>query len=249
MPISNASENNQHRKGREFPYGFIRQGEKMKLFRKIKMMFLKEDVLEYQKNLLNTHYSEVENMYQDIRKWRHNYRNHLQVLKSYVESGDLPAVKKYLTELEEDLHSTSPVIRTGNKMTDAIVNSKVSLARSHQIAVILDVNVSSVLGIKEIDLATIIGNLFDNAIEASLTLPEKERMIRLYMDMKGKKLYISFTNLTAQKKQPRFGGLFVSSKGSGRGLGLISIDAIIEKYNGYLSRNSEDGAFTTEILI
>ena len=221
----------------------------MKLFRKIKMMFLKEDVLEYQKNLLNTHYSEVENMYQDIRKWRHNYRNHLQVLKSYVESGDLPAIKKYLTELEEDLHSTSPVIRTGNKMTDAIVNSKVSLARSHQIAVILDVNVSSVLGIKEIDLATIIGNLFDNAIEASLTLPEKERMIRLYMDMKGKKPYISFTNLTAQKKQPRFGGLFVSSKGSGRGLGLISIDAIIEKYNGYLSRNSEDGAFTTEILI
>lgn len=252
MPASNASENNQYiekAKGSEFPYGFIRQGEKMKLFRKIKMMFLKEDVLEYQKNLLNTHYSEVENMYQDIRKWRHNYRNHLQVLKSYVESGDLPAIKKYLTELEEDLHSTSPVIRTGNKMTDAIVNSKVSLARSHQIAVILDVNVSSVLGIKEIDLATIIGNLFDNAIEASLTLPEKERMIRLYMDMKGKKLYISFTNLTAQKKQPRFGRLFVSSKGSGRGLGLISIDAIIEKYNGYLSRNSEDGAFTTEILI
>ena len=252
MPASNASENNQYiekAKGSEFPYGFIRQGEKMKLFRKIKMMFLKEDVVEYQKNLLNTHYSEVENMYQDIRKWRHNYRNHLQVLKSYVESGDLPAIKKYLTELEEDLHSTSPVIRTGNKMTDAIVNSKVSLARSHQIAVILDVNVSSVLGIKEIDLATIIGNLFDNAIEASLTLPEKERMIRLYMDMKGKKLYISFTNLTAQKKQPRFGGLFVSSKGSGRGLGLISMDAIIEKYNGYLSRNSEDGAFTTEILI
>lgn len=118
----------------------------MKLFRKIKMMCIKEDVLEYQKNLLNTHYAEVESMYQDIRKWRHNYRNHLQV-------------------------------------------------------------------------------------------------------MKGKKLYISFTNLTAQKKQPKFGKMFNSSKGSGRGLGLISVDAIVEKYYGYLSRNSEDGAFTTEILI
>ena len=33
------------------------------------------------------------------------------------------------------------------------------------------------------------------------------------------------------------------------GFGLIRIDAIIERLDGYLSRNSEDGAFTTEILI
>ena len=68
----------------------------MDLIDKIKMALSKKDIREYQKNLINTHYEEVENMYQDIRKWRHNYRNHLQVLRSYVNEGDLDAIKDYL---------------------------------------------------------------------------------------------------------------------------------------------------------
>ena len=40
-----------------------------------------------------------------------------------------------------------------------------------------------------------------------------------------------------------------TTKGSGHGLGLVRMDEIIERLGGYVSRNSEDGAFTTEILI
>ena len=101
----------------------------------------------------------------------------------------------------------------------------------------------------ELDLCVIIGNLFDNAIEASLPLPEEERQIRVYMDMKNTQLYISMTNLTAARKQPKFAGRFHTTKGDGHGFGLVRIDSIIERLDGYLSRNSEDGAFTTEILI
>ncbi|MDU7299291.1 MAG: ATP-binding protein, partial [Finegoldia magna] len=103
--------------------------------------------------------------------------------------------------------------------------------------------------IKDIDLATIIGNLFDNAIESVRNLPEEDRFIRIYMDMKGNKLYISFTNKSSNKKQEKFGRIFKSTKGENRGLGLISIDEIVDKYDGYINRNSEDNAFTTEILI
>ena len=67
--------------------------------------------------------------------------------------------------------------------------------------------------------------------------------------MKNTQLYISFTNFTATKKLKKEGGLFRTSKGEGHGFGLVRIDAIIERLDGYLSRNSEDGAFTTEILI
>ncbi|MFM1515611.1 sensor histidine kinase [Helcococcus ovis] len=221
----------------------------MNFLDKIRLKFGRKDILEYQQTLINTHFEEVENMYQDMRKWRHNYRNHLQILKAYSENNDLESIKNYLNELENDLHSIAPVIRTGNKMTDAIVNSKVSIAKGKNINVIVDVNISKIVDIKEVDLTTIIGNLFDNAIEASMDLPKEDRYIRLYMDMKGKKLYISFTNLTKLKKQDKFRNLFKSTKGINRGLGLISIDEIIEKYNGYISRNSEDNAFTTEILI
>lgn len=75
------------------------------------------------------------------------------------------------------------------------------------------------------------------------------RQIRVYMDMKNTQLYISFTNFTAGKKMPKVGGVFRSTKGEGHGFGLVRIDNIIERLDGYLSRNSEDGAFTTGILI
>ncbi|MFR7899315.1 MAG: GHKL domain-containing protein [Ruminococcus sp.] len=99
------------------------------------------------------------------------------------------------------------------------------------------------------DLCCIIGNLFDNAIEASLQLPKEKRLIRIYMDMKNTQLYISFTNFTAGKKLKKLGNLFKSTKGDGHGLGLIRIDDIVKRSDGYISRNSEDGAFTTEILL
>ena len=60
---------------------------------------------------------------------------------------------------------------------------------------------------------------------------------------------ISMTNLTATAKQEKIGRLFKSTKGADHGLGLVRIDSIIDRLDGYLSRNSEDGAFTTEVLI
>ena len=69
------------------------------------------------------------------------------------------------------------------------------------------------------------------------------------MDMKGTQLYISFTNFTAGQKLHKRGRIFATTKGDGHGFGLVRMDAIIEKLGGYLSRNSEDGAFTTEILL
>ena len=67
--------------------------------------------------------------------------------------------------------------------------------------------------------------------------------------MKNTQLYISFTNFTAGRKLKKEGKLFRSTKGEGHGLGLARVDAIVERLGGYLSRNSEDGAFTTEILL
>lgn len=203
----------------------------------------------YQGDLLATHYAEVENMYRQIRGWRHDYRNHIQVLKSFAAMGDLEALKKYLDELDEDLNTVDMVIKTGNQMTDVILNSKISLAKSKGIQVIADASVPVALSTAEIDLCIIIGNLFDNAIEASMALPEEERLIRVYMDMKNTQLYMSFTNRTAGKKLKKDQGRFLSSKGAGHGYGLVRIDTIVERYQGYLSRNSEDGAFTTEILL
>ncbi len=82
-----------------------------------------------------------------------------------------------------------------------------------------------------------------------MKLPEDQRVIRLYMDLRNTQLYICITNFTAGKKMKKEGKRFRSTKGEGHGFGLIRIDAIVERLGGYINRNSEDGAFTTEILL
>ena len=203
----------------------------------------------YQRELIETHYQEVENMYRQTRGWRHDYRSHIQTMKAYAANGDLEAIKKYLDMLDVDLNTVDTVVKTGHPMADAILNSKISLAKARNIPVRVDAHIPVKLKTSELDLCCIIGNLFDNAIEASMKLPEEERFIRVYMDMKGTQLYISFTNFAAGGKLSKVGKGFRTSKGEGHGFGLVRIDAIVERLEGYLSRNSEEGAFTTEILI
>ena len=203
----------------------------------------------YQRELIEIHYAEVENMYRQMRGWRHDYRSHIQTMTAHAAQGDWDAVSAYLDTLETDLATVDTVVKTGNPMADAILNSKISLARSKGIPVRADASIPVKLKISELDLCVILGNLFDNAIEASQALPEAERLIRVYIDMKGPQLYISFTNFTASKKQRKVGGIFRTTKGEGHGFGLVRMDTIVKRLGGYLTRNSEDGAFTTEVLL
>lgn len=217
----------------------------MNLFAKL----IDRRIAAYQRELIETHYREVENMYRQIRGWRHDYRNHIQALKVLARNGDLDGIRDYLDLLDTDLNTVDLAVKTGNAMADAILNSKISLAKSRDIPVQVDAHIPVKLRMSELDLCCILGNLFDNAIEASLPLPPDQRLIRVYMDMKGTQLYISFTNFTAEKKRTKMAGRFRTTKGDGHGFGLVRMDAIVERLEGYLSRNSEDGAFTTEILI
>ena len=217
----------------------------MQLFAKL----IDRRIAAYQRQLIETHYQEVENMYRQMRGWRHDYRNHIQTMKVLASSGDLEGIRSYLDRLDTDLNTVDLAVKTGNAMADAILNSKISLAKSRDIPVQVDAHIPVRLKMSELDLCCVIGNLFDNAIEASLALPPEERLIRVYMDMKGTQLYLSFTNFTAQGKREKRNGRFLTTKGEGHGFGLVRVDAIVERLEGYLSRNSEDGAFTTEILI
>ena len=217
----------------------------MRLFTKL----IDRRIAAYQRQLIETHYQEVENMYRQMRGWRHDYRNHIQTMKVLASGGDLEGIRSYLDRLDTDLNTVDLAVKTGNAMADAILNSKLSLAKSRDIPVQVEAHIPVRLKMSELDLCCVIGNLFDNAIEASLALPPEERLIRVYLDMKGTQLYLSFTNFTAQGKREKRNGRFLTTKGEGHGFGLVRVDAIVERLDGYLSRNSEDGAFTTEILI
>lgn len=71
----------------------------------------------FQARLLEKHYAEVENMYRQVRGWRHDYRNHIQTLKAYMSFNEYEKVNGYLDQLDEDLTSVDMVILKAERMT------------------------------------------------------------------------------------------------------------------------------------
>ncbi len=207
--------------------------------------WIEKKVAAFEAEILQKYYEEVENMYTKMRGWRHDYRHHIQTMKVHAAHGEYEEIDRYLDMLDDDLTNVETVIRTGNRMADAILNSKLSMAAQKQIQVKAEARIPVNLTISEVDLCIVIGNLLDNAMDACVELPVEERLIRIYMEMKGNYLYLSLLNTAGGKKKSSF----TTTKGEGHGLGLSRIDAIVKKYGGYVKRASEDNAFSTEVLL
>lgn len=205
-------------------------------------------ITRFQNDLVNRHYDEVETMYRKMRGWRHDYHNHIQTLKAHMELGQFSEAEEYLDRLEEDLTTIDTVLKTGNVMVDAILNSKLTMIKERGIRVDATAMVPDDISISGVDLSVLIGNLLDNAMEACMRVPQEERFIRIYIDIVKKQFYISVTN-SMQGKAKRFAGGFVSEKEGSHGFGLLSIDRIVAKYHGYLNRQTENGVFATEVML
>ena len=208
--------------------------------------------LEYQSDLMEKHCQEVEGMYRQTRGWRHDYHNHIQTMKAYLAMDKLEELDAYLNELDHDLTEIDTVIKTGNVMIDAILNSKISLANQKGIAVDAKAIVPKDLGttVSEVDLSLVIGNLMDNAMEACMRVEDpKQRFIRIYIDIMKGQLYIYVMNAMAGELR-RVGKSYETIKDSRRhGFGLMRIDKVVERCHGYLERADEEGVFATEVLL
>ncbi|MCL2189841.1 MAG: ATP-binding protein [Defluviitaleaceae bacterium] len=206
-------------------------------------------IAAYQQDLMLKHYAEVQNMYNQVRGWRHDYHSHLQVMKAFLTLGQREAHEAYLTKLDADLTGVDTILRTGNVMMDAILNSKISLALAKEIQVNAKATVPETLTISEVDLAVIIGNLLDNAMEANALLPKAERFIRLYIGKHKEMFYISVSNAMGTLPQRQGLQLLSTKKDPDHGFGLKRIDRIVDKNNGFVNRQFEDGIFATEIML
>lgn len=216
------------------------------IFSRIADRLLEKRVAAYQDDLIEKHFEEVQSIYDKMRGWRHDYHNHIQALLALV--GDDERTRDYLWKLNKDLTEVDTVVKTGNVTVGAILNSKLTLIKSKAIPVDAVAKVPDDLKISEIDLCAIIGNLLDNAIEAVLPLPPEARFIRIYIGMLKSQLYISVTNSTASEPR-KIGEKYVSTKGEGRGVGLMRVDSIARRNGGTVNRQNESGVFATEVLL
>ncbi len=220
----------------------------MKLLDLLFGKMINRKISEYQSDLMQKHCDEVQNIYKTMRGWKHNYHNHIQTLLALCD--DKERTKEYLWKLNDDLTSVDTVIKTGNVMVDAILNSKISLMKTKGILVNAKAIVPAELAVSEIDLCTVIGNLLDNAMEAVLRQEEDEdRFIRVFIGILKEQLYISVYNSTCGELKKRK-NTYVSTKGGkNHGFGLASVDRIVKKYKGFINRQNEEGVFATEVML
>lgn len=215
-------------------------------------MLVDKRTLRYQSDLLEKHCEEVENMYRMTRGWRHDYHNHIQTMKAYLAMGRIEELEVYLNELDTDLTTVDTVIKTGNVMVDAILNSKISVAAAKGITVSAKATVPKDLSssFSEVDICLILGNLMDNATEACMKIEDREkRFIRIYIDVLKGQLYIYIMNAVGEEIK-RMGTVYASTKNKeDHGLGLMRIDRVVSRYSGYLERQDEEGVFATEVML
>ena len=220
----------------------------MKLFDLLFGKAIDRRIAAYQNDLIARHCDEVDNIYRTMRGWRHDYHNHIQAMLALTDSPE--ELRQYLWKLNDDLTTVDTVLKTGNVMVDAILNSKLSLIKSKNITVNAKATVPAELRISEIDLCAILGNLLDNAMEACLRQREsEERFIRVYIGILKQQLYICVTN-SAGGEIMKVGKTYLSTKDSdAHGFGLMRIDRLADKYDGYVNRQNEPGAFATEVML
>lgn len=189
-------------------------------------------------------------LYENIRMLRHDISSHLTAIFGYIELERYQKARDYIEELRKEMDSLEPV-HTGNVTLDALLGSKGVLARKNSISVELDAAVPPDLWMEETHLAVMLGNLYDNAIDASLKIEDKlKRYIRIEIAYREGNLMICFSN-AAKEDAKRDGDVWHTTKerGSEHGFGIRSIDRIVRQYNGFITRELKDNVFTCWIRV
>ena len=215
---------------------------------------------EFQDKALNTQMEEMNQIYRNVRGWRHDYHNHMQTIKAHLALGQIAEAESYVDKMEGELDRIDFKYKTGNIGVDAILNSKLTLAEKHGIAVKCDAVLPKELSVSQLDLSVILGNLIDNAVEACDKITdgtiqedtsEEERpgrFLRIYMCVRKKQLYLSVMNATSEIIR-KLDQEYISKKRGNHGHGLKRIDMTVEKCGGYINRQNEPGVFATEIML
>lgn len=202
--------------------------------------------------LKSKYYEEVELINQEVRKYRHDLANHLNLLYYYLETNNLEESKRYLESLEIDLreiHKEFYYLQTGNEAVDFILNSKLIVAREKNIEVKVSIGDLSELFISNINLCTLLANLLDNAIEACQLFNKGKSFIQVNIQCNKNKFMINIKNSSNSVKTDAEGNYITHKKVGDHGLGILQINRIIDQYEGFVSRKYANDVFETNILI
>ncbi len=208
-----------------------------------------------QLELCNRQMEEREAAYQETRAIRHDLKEYLLDLRLTLKSGNLSDVENKINYiLEKNSIYRNEISKSGNLVIDSLLNYKYTLASSHNILINCTLFIPEILPYDSADLCIILGNLMDNAIEASMKLPQQKRLITISISqIKGSltiKIQNNYNSMENKLKKNKLNLFSTTKKDSlNHGLGLLSVQKTVQKYKGNLSIYPEKDVFEVSILL
>ncbi|MEJ8552728.1 sensor histidine kinase [Tepidibacter sp. Z1-5] len=208
-----------------------------------------------QKKDIQLYANMIEESLENMRSFKHDYRNMLMCISGYIASKNMEGLEKYFYEnLVNDKYINNNmygIINIKNIPLKGLINVKASKASS--LGIDFNLNIENYIEdfiLKEVDICKILGILIDNAIEASVE--SKEKIIYININEDDEKIIIEISN--SYKLEPDLNNIFVkgySTKGRNRGLGLDIIKKIKDKQypNMNIYTDMRDALFNQKIII
>ena len=194
------------------------------------------------------HDEEIINMYTRMIRWKHDVRNHISMILGLLEAGTKEEVISYINEITSNIIKLDKNMYSNNIAINSILMSKMKMAEEKNIKVNLNLKIDSEIKISNVDICIIIGNLLDNSIEACDVI-EEDKFIDLKIASEMNRLVVKISNNTNGYVN-EVNGKFLTTKHSNmHGIGLIQVDKVVKKYNGYINRKHENNIFTTYLMV
>lgn len=182
----------------------------------------------------------------ELRRFRHDYKNHMIVLGSLLSAGKTDEASDYVKKLGDISGEFQDKIKTGNSAADALINHKCADAAKKDICIEFTGFIPSGC-IDDMDICTVLSNLLDNAIEATnkcLT----ERNIRLEANLVREHFLLTISNPYVFISKDTKGNLKTTKTDRiNHGIGMKNVERIVEKYHGAIYTEQEYSVFTSNI--
>lgn len=179
-----------------------------------------------------------------VRSIYHDLKNHLLILQA--QAGNGREVWNSIQDLKSQMEEYENYYHTGNEFLDIIIRDKARAAKERGIDFSAVLSLSGTEFLEMLDISAIFGNALDNAIEASLNLPEEQRLITVKGNRIRDMIVISVEN---NAKDAVFSGATTKKDSFLHGFGIANMKTAVSKYGGECSTKMEDGVFSLKILI
>lgn len=179
--------------------------------------------------------------------YRHDMRHHLNMIDSFLATGQPEQALAYIRKAREDMTSISVKRFCENEAVNLICSSFAGKAARLEVELTIRARLPEVLSVSDTELCAILSNGLENALHAAARLEGAARWIKLYCGVKRNQLLIEIENPYAGTIVME-DGLPVTTE-AGHGYGCRSIRAIVLQHGGLYTFSPENGIFTLQIAL